>query len=58
MKKDPVLAEFNLDKLYPAELNSLQKDATKGIAKFAERKKMEALNVLEAHAKEFGLIDA
>jgi DNA-binding protein H-NS len=54
MKKAPVMARFNLDKLSLAELKSLQKDVTKAIAEFSERKQMKAPNVLEAYAMEFG----
>ncbi len=48
------MANINLDKLSLAELKSLQKGVTKAITEFSDRRKMEAMTVLEAHAKEFG----
>jgi DNA-binding protein H-NS len=37
-----------------AELKALQKDVAKAIAEFSDRKKTEAMQALEAHAKELG----
>jgi DNA-binding protein H-NS len=44
----------NLDTLSLAELKQLQKDVTKLIAGFDDRKKSEARAMLEAQAKEMG----
>jgi DNA-binding protein H-NS len=48
------MTSFNLDTLSLTELKSLQKDVTKAIAEFSDRKKTEAMQALEAHAKELG----
>ena len=44
----------NLDTLSLAELKQLQKDVTKVIAGFEDRKQSEARTMLEAQAKEMG----
>jgi len=44
----------NLNTLSLAELKQLQKDLTKAITGFDDRKKAEARATLEAHAKELG----
>ena len=44
----------NLDTLSVAQLKSLHKDVTKAIAEFSDRKRAEAMQALEAHAKELG----
>jgi DNA-binding protein H-NS len=48
------MANINLNDLSLSELKSLQKDVTKAIAEFSDRKKTEAMAALEAHAKELG----
>lgn len=44
----------DLHSLWLAELKALQKDVAKAIAEFSNRKKTEAVQALEAHAKELG----
>lgn len=48
------MAAIDLDKLSLIELKSLQKDITKAISDFGNRKKVEALSALEEHAKALG----
>lgn len=48
------MAETNLDTLSLAELKALQKDVAKAIGHFAGRKRTEAMQALEVHAKELG----
>ncbi len=48
------MTTFNLDAYSLAELKTLQKDVTKAIAEYSDRKKTEAMQALEAHAKELG----
>jgi DNA-binding protein H-NS len=48
------MANINLNDMSLSELKSLQKDLTKAIAEFSDRKKTQAIAALEAHAKEFG----
>ena len=48
------MTTFNLDAYSLAELKTLHKDVTKAIAEFSDRKKTEAMQALEAHAKELG----
>lgn len=48
------MASINLNALSLSELKSLQKEVTKAIAEFSDRKKTEAMLALEARAKEFG----
>ena len=45
---------LDLDALSLAELKALHKDVTKAIAEFSDRRKIEAMQALEAHAKELG----
>jgi DNA-binding protein H-NS len=53
-KKDREMTKINLDSLSLFELKFLQRSVAKAIAEYSERKKMEAIAVLEAQAKEFG----
>jgi DNA-binding protein H-NS len=48
------MASINLNDLSLSELKALQKDVTKAIAEFSDRKKTEAMAALEAHAKDLG----
>jgi DNA-binding protein H-NS len=48
------MTSIELDSLSLAELKTLQKDVTKAIAEFSDRKKTEAMLALEARAKELG----
>lgn len=48
------MTTFNLDAYSLAELKTLNKDVTKAIAEYSDRKKAEAVQALEAHAKELG----
>jgi DNA-binding protein H-NS len=48
------MAAIDLEKLSLSELKSLQKESAKEIAEFGNRKKVEALSVLEEHAKALG----
>lgn len=48
------MAKTNLDTLSLAELKALQKDVAKAIADFSGRKRTDAKQALEAHAKELG----
>lgn len=48
------MANVNLNEMSLSELKSLQKDVTKAIAEFSDRKKTEAMAAVEAHAKELG----
>ncbi|KAJ56557.1 hypothetical protein ACMU_06340 [Actibacterium mucosum KCTC 23349] len=45
---------INLDALSLAELKDLQKDVAKAITSFEDRKRKEALSVLEEKAREMG----
>lgn len=48
------MTSLDVDSLSLAELKTLRKDVTKAIAEFSDRKKTEAMQALEAHAKELG----
>ena len=48
------MTSIDLDSLSLAELKTLQKDVTKAIAELSSRKRTEAMQALEAHAKELG----
>ncbi|MDA7429257.1 H-NS histone family protein [Primorskyibacter aestuariivivens] len=48
------MTDFNLDSLSLKELKQLQKDVTKAISSFEDRRKKEALAALEAKAAEMG----
>lgn len=48
------MTSINLDALSLIELKKLQKDVTKAIDGFKERQRREALNAVEAKAKEMG----
>lgn len=48
------MAEINLNDLTLTELKKLEKDVTKAITSFEDRKKAEAIAALEERAKEFG----
>ncbi|NPD15065.1 H-NS histone family protein [Xinfangfangia sp. D13-10-4-6] len=48
------MPEINLNDLTLTELKKLEKDVTKAITSFEDRKKAEALAALEERAKEFG----
>jgi DNA-binding protein H-NS len=48
------MTSIDLDSFSLAELKTLQKNVTKAIAEFSDRKKTEAMQALEAHAKELG----
>lgn len=48
------MAAIDLDELSLTELKALQKDITKAIEDFGDRKKTDALVALEAHAKALG----
>jgi len=49
------MAKINLEKLSLDELNELQKNVTKAIANFEDRKRAEAKKALELVAKEHGM---
>lgn len=53
------MASMNLDSFSLSELHELDADLTRAIADFSLNKKLDALNALEARAKElgFGLSD-
>ena len=48
------MAKINLNELSLTELKQLQKDVGKTIAEFSDRKKLDALEALNARAKELG----
>lgn len=48
------MTNVDLRSLSLAELKALEKDVAKAIAEFSDRKKTQALQALEAHAKELG----
>jgi DNA-binding protein H-NS len=48
------MPSIDLESLSLAELKSLEKDIAKAISGFSDRKKAEAMNALEEHAKALG----
>ena len=48
------MASIDLSSLSLSELKQLQKDAQRALEGFADRKKQDAMNVLEAKAQELG----
>ena len=54
VRRGSPMPSIDLESLSLAELKSLEKDIAKAISGFGDRKKAEAMNALEEHAKALG----